>query len=584
MTWKSSVVDIPLGGGKGGVICNPTEMSPGELERLSRAYVRALGVSSASSRTCPPPDVYTNPQIMAWMMDEYSVMHGEQSFGTITGKPLQLGGSLGRKDATALGGIFCVREAAKRLSFDLKGRKCAIQGYGNVGSPIHQMAQDMLGMKVVAVSDVGGGIYNPDGMSPAAVREHLSRTGHRGRLRRCHRREQRGPARAGRGRLFPAALENVITARNVGRVKAKMVAEMANGPTTPEADKHFFENGVYVIPDILCNAGGVTVSYFEMVQNAYQYYWELDEVNRRLDQKMTSAFHAAHDMSVKYKVHQRLGAVPGGGAPRGGSGAAARLGVTSSLFVPAQRRARVRAMQELRASLPVGPFRSRAGAPLAFPRRVDATSSLRRSPFSGCLSAPSPRRMRTAWPAFRSRRRAPPSREREGASGSRAHAEVPCDGCHADLSGPSSPTPSTPPGGLRAPAMPTRAPAGEVAAREGGGAGDPWHPAARPATGRTRSSPQEPAVLGGAAERPLPLRTLPPGGDRGHAAAHHPPEQHPGELLGEHPRRGPVAEGPDRGAELRFLPHAALHPSPHRPRLLHRPRQHRQGPAPSATP
>ncbi|HET9300388.1 MAG TPA: Glu/Leu/Phe/Val dehydrogenase [Candidatus Polarisedimenticolaceae bacterium] len=308
MTWKGSVVDIPLGGGKGGVICNPTEMSPGELERLSRAYVRALGREFGLFKDVPAPDVYTNPQIMAWMMDEYSVMHGEQSFGTITGKPLQLGGSLGRKDATALGGIFCVREAAKRLSLDLKGRKCAIQGYGNVGSPIHQMAQDMLGMKVVAVSDVGGGIYNPDGMSPAAVREHLSRTGTVAGFAGSQAVSNEDLLELDVDVLFPAALENVITARNVGRIKAKMVAEMANGPTTPEADKHFFENGVYVIPDILCNAGGVTVSYFEMVQNAYQYYWELDEVNRRLDQKMTSAFHAAHDMSVKYKVHQRLGA------------------------------------------------------------------------------------------------------------------------------------------------------------------------------------------------------------------------------------------------------------------------------------
>ena len=308
MTWKSSVVDIPLGGGKGGVICNPTEMSPGELERLSRAYVRALGREYGLFKDVPARDVYTNPQIMASMMDEYSVMHGEQSFGTITGKPLQLGGSLGRKDATALGGIFCVREAAKRLSLDLKGRKCAIQGYGNVGSPIHQMAQDMLGMKVVAVSDVGGGIYNPDGMSPAAVREHLSRTGTVAGFAGSQAVSNEDLLELDVDVLFPAALENVITARNVGRIKAKMVAEMANGPTTPEADKHFFENGVYVIPDILCNAGGVTVSYFEMVQNAYQYYWELDEVNRRLDQKMTSAFHAAHDMSVKYRVHQRLGA------------------------------------------------------------------------------------------------------------------------------------------------------------------------------------------------------------------------------------------------------------------------------------
>jgi glutamate dehydrogenase (NAD(P)+) len=308
MTWKTAVVDIPLGGGKGGIICTPAEMSPGELERLSRAYVRALGREFGLFRDVPAPDVYTNPQIMAWMVDEYAVLRGEQSFGMITGKPLQLGGSLGRKDATALGGIFCVREAAKRLGLDLRGRKCAIQGYGNVGSPIHQLAQDMLGMKVVAVSDVGGGIFNGDGMDPLAVREHLTRTGSVAGYARSEPVSNEDLLELDVDVLFPAALESVITGRNVSRIKAKMVAEMANGPTTPEADRHFFENGVYVIPDILCNSGGVTVSYFEMVQNAYQYYWELDEVNRRLDQKISSAFHAAHDMSVKYKVHQRLGA------------------------------------------------------------------------------------------------------------------------------------------------------------------------------------------------------------------------------------------------------------------------------------
>src|SRR5262245_28139632 len=308
MTWKSSVVDIPLGGGKGGVICNPTEMSPGELERLSRAYVRALGREFGLFKDVPAPDVYTNPQIMAWMMDEYSVIKGEQSFGTITGKPLQLGGSLGRKDATALGGSYCVREAAKRLGLDLKGRKAAIQGYGNVGSPIHQMAQDMLGMKVVAVSDVGGGIYNPEGMSPTAVREHLARTGSVAGFAGSQPVSNEDLLELDVDVLFPAALENVITARNVGRVKAKMIAEMANGPTTPEADRYFFEHGVYVIPDILCNAGGVTVSYFEMVQNAYQYYWEESEVHKRLDVKMTAAFHAVHEMAQRYKVNNRIGA------------------------------------------------------------------------------------------------------------------------------------------------------------------------------------------------------------------------------------------------------------------------------------
>ena len=308
MTWKTAVVDVPLGGGKGGIICSPTEMSPGELERLSRAYVRALGREFGLFRDVPAPDVYTNPQIMAWMMDEYSVLRGEQGFGMITGKPLQIGGSLGRKDATALGGIFCVREAAKRLGLDLQGKRAAIQGYGNVGSPIHYMAQEMLGMRVVAVSDVGGGIFNGDGMDPVQVRQHLQTTGSVAGFAGTQAISNEDLLELDVDVLFPSALENVITGRNVGNVKAKLVAEMANGPTTPEADRAFFERGVYVIPDILCNAGGVTVSYFEMVQNAYQYYWSLDEVNKRLDQKMTAAFHAAHDMAQKYKVHNRLGA------------------------------------------------------------------------------------------------------------------------------------------------------------------------------------------------------------------------------------------------------------------------------------
>ena len=308
MTWKTSVVDIPLGGGKGGIICNPTEMTPGELERLSRAYVRALGREFGLFRDVPAPDVYTNPQIMAWMMDEYGVLKGEQEFGMITGKPLPLGGSLGRRDATALGGVICVREAAKRLGMDLKGKRAAIQGYGNVGSPIHHLAQDMLGMKVVAVSDVGGGIHAKDGMDPTAVRAHLAKAGTVAGFPGADAVSNEALLELDVDVLFPAALENVITGENAGRVKAKMIAEMANGPTTPEADRAFFERGVYVIPDILCNAGGVTVSYFEMVQNAYQYYWELEEVNRRLDHKMTSAFHAAHDMAQNYKVHNRLGA------------------------------------------------------------------------------------------------------------------------------------------------------------------------------------------------------------------------------------------------------------------------------------
>jgi glutamate dehydrogenase (NAD(P)+) len=308
MTWKTSVVDIPLGGAKGGVICNPKEMSPGELERLSRAYVRQVGRVLGLQEDVPAPDVYTTPQIMAWMMDEYSFQRGHNEFGVITGKPLSLGGSKGRGDATARGGIFCVREAAKVLGLELKGAKAAIQGYGNAGSFAHKLGQEMLGLKVIAVSDSRGGILNEDGLDFEAVQAHKDRTGSVIEFKGAKAISNEAILELDVPVLFPSALENVITQENAGRVKAKIQAELANGPTTPEADAILHKNGVYVIPDFLCNAGGVTVSYFEMVQNAYQYYWEETEVHKRLDVKMTAAFHAVHDMAQRYKVNNRIGA------------------------------------------------------------------------------------------------------------------------------------------------------------------------------------------------------------------------------------------------------------------------------------
>jgi len=308
MTWKTSVVDIPLGGGKGGIICNPKELSPAELERLSRAYVRQIGRMLGLFEDVPAPDVYTTPQIMAWMMDEYSFMKGHNEFGMITGKPLALGGSKGRGDATARGGIFCVREAAKALGIDLKGALAAIQGYGNAGSFAHKLGQEMLGLKIVAVSDSRGGILNMDGLDYNEVQKFKETTGSVVGFPGTKPITNEALLELKVTVLFPSALENVITAENAGRIKAKIQAELANGPTTPEADVILHANDVYVIPDFLCNAGGVTVSYFEMVQNAYQYYWEEGEVHKRLDTKMTAAFHAVHDMARKYKVHNRLGA------------------------------------------------------------------------------------------------------------------------------------------------------------------------------------------------------------------------------------------------------------------------------------
>jgi glutamate dehydrogenase (NAD(P)+) len=308
MTWKTAVVDIPLGGGKGGIICNPKEMSQGELERLSRAYIRQVGKIIGEEVDVPAPDVYTTPQIMAWMMDEYSFMRGYNVPGVITGKPIPLGGSQGRGDATARGGIYCTREAGKVLGIELQGATAAIQGYGNAGQFAHILGQELLDLKVVAVSDSKGGIYNPDGLDPDAVIAHKRETGSVIDFPGATNITNAELLELDVVVLFPSALENQITAANAGKIKVRIVAELANGPTTPEADEILLKNGVYVIPDFLCNAGGVTVSYFEQVQNAYDYYWEVELVHERLDKKMTAAFHAVHETARGYGTHNRMGA------------------------------------------------------------------------------------------------------------------------------------------------------------------------------------------------------------------------------------------------------------------------------------
>jgi glutamate dehydrogenase (NAD(P)+) len=308
MTWKTAVVDIPLGGGKGGIICNPKEMSEGEIERLSRAYIRQVGKIIGEEIDVPAPDVYTTPQIMAWMMDEFSFIRGYNVPGVITGKPIPLGGSQGRGDATARGGVYTVREAGEVLGIELKGATAAVQGYGNAGQFAHILAQEILGLKVVAVSDSKGGIYNADGLDPEAVIAHKNETGSVVGFSGAKSVTNAELLELDVVVLFPSALENQITAANAGNIKAKIVAELANGPTTPEADEILHKNGVYVIPDFLCNAGGVTVSYFEQVQNAYDYYWEVEDVHQRLDKKMTAAFHAVHETAQKHKVNNRVGA------------------------------------------------------------------------------------------------------------------------------------------------------------------------------------------------------------------------------------------------------------------------------------
>ena len=308
MTWKTAVVDIPLGGGKGGIVCNPKEMSQGELERLSRGYIRQVGRILGPESDVPAPDVYTNSQIMAWMMDEYSAMHGHSVPGVITGKPLALGGSAGREDATARGGMYCIREAAEGLGLELQGATAAIQGYGNAGYYAEALGEELLGLKVVAVSDSRGAILNEDGLERGRVKAHKDEVGTCVGVDGCDTITNEELLELDVDVLIPAALENVITAHNAGRIRAKIVAELANGPTTPEADRILFENGVYVIPDFLCNAGGVVVSYFEGVQNTYNYYWALEEVHDRLDKKMTAAFRAVRQTAQAKGVHNRLAA------------------------------------------------------------------------------------------------------------------------------------------------------------------------------------------------------------------------------------------------------------------------------------
>ena len=308
MTWKTAVVDIPLGGGKGGVTCNPKEMSDGEKQRLARGYIRAVAHVLSVTKDVPAPDVYTTPQIMAWMMDEYETMIGEHHPGVITGKPIPLGGSEGRGDATARGGIYIVREAANALGVNLNGKTMAIQGFGNAGQYAALLGSEKLGLKLVAASDSKGGIYNEKGLDPKKVVDYKLRTGSLQGFPGAGAISNEDLLELNVTVLFPAALENVITAANAGKLRCKISCELANGPTTPEADEILHQNQVFVLPDFLANAGGVTVSYFEQVQSTYNFYWPLDEVHTRLDEKMTRAFHGVYQMHLKEKVNMRQAA------------------------------------------------------------------------------------------------------------------------------------------------------------------------------------------------------------------------------------------------------------------------------------
>jgi glutamate dehydrogenase (NAD(P)+) len=308
MTWKCSLLDLPLGGGKGGVICNPKEMSEGELERLSRSYARAVYQFIGPERDVPAPDVYTTPQIMAWIMDEYSAMAGKSQFGVITGKPLALGGSKGRGDATAKGGMYCIREAAKELKIDLSKATIAVQGYGNAGYYAAKLAKEMFGAKIVAVCDSQGGCYCKTGIDAEEAQKIKTKTTSVCNMKTGDKISSEEILELDVDILIPSAMENVITEKNAGNIKAKILAELANGPCTPEADDILYKKGVHVIPDFLCNAGGVTVSYFEMVQNFSMYYWTEKEVYERLDAKMTTAYHDVYNTHKDYKINMRQAA------------------------------------------------------------------------------------------------------------------------------------------------------------------------------------------------------------------------------------------------------------------------------------
>ncbi|ADU50970.1 glutamate dehydrogenase (NAD) [Thermaerobacter marianensis DSM 12885] len=289
MTLKCALLEIPFGGGKGGVVCDPKRMSARELEGLSRGYIQAMAQVMGEEKDIPAPDVYTTAQVMAWIADEFSQICQRNAFGVVTGKPLVIGGSLGRHEATARGAVTVVREAARAIGLDIRHATAAIQGYGNAGSIAHRLLYE-LGVRVVAVSDSGGAIFSEAGLNPQAVAAHKEATGSVAGFPGARTIGNEDLLTLPCDILLPAALENQITAANAGQVQARLVGEIANGPTTPEAHRILVERGVVVLPDILTNAGGVTVSYFEWVQNQCHWYWSEEEVNQRLEERMVRAF------------------------------------------------------------------------------------------------------------------------------------------------------------------------------------------------------------------------------------------------------------------------------------------------------
>jgi glutamate dehydrogenase/leucine dehydrogenase len=308
MTWKCAVMDIPYGGAKGGIICNPKEMSKAENERMTRRYASEISIIIGPEKDIPAPDVYTDGQTMAWIMDTISMHKGFTVSGVVTGKPISIGGSLGRDEATARGAVYTTREAAKRTKLNLKGATVAVQGFGNAGYHYARLMQDEYGAKIVAVSDSKGGIYSEKGFDPKEVLAYKEKTGSVIGFPGTKKITNEELLELAVDILSPAALENQITSENAPRIKAKISAECANGPTTPEADDILYKKGVLVIPDILANGGGVTVSYFEWVQDLANFFWTKPEVDAKLEGVMVRAFDSVWKMHEEKKCDMRQAA------------------------------------------------------------------------------------------------------------------------------------------------------------------------------------------------------------------------------------------------------------------------------------
>jgi glutamate dehydrogenase (NAD(P)+) len=307
MTWKCATVNIPYGGAKGGVTCDPKKMSRSELERMTRRYASEIAIIIGPDRDIPAPDVYTDSQTMAWIMDTYSMTVGHSSLGVVTGKPVELGGSVGRHEATARGAQFCIREACQVLKRPVRGASVAVQGFGNAGAIVARLLHDD-GAKIVAASDSRGGVYSSRGLDPLRLMEHKKEAGSLVGFKGAERITNEELLETKCDVLVPAALENQITQKNANRVRARIVAEAANGPTTPGADRILFDRGVFLIPDILCNAGGVTVSYFEWSQDLAGFFWDELEVNKQLERFMVRAFRDVLETSKAHKSDLRLAA------------------------------------------------------------------------------------------------------------------------------------------------------------------------------------------------------------------------------------------------------------------------------------